>query len=511
MLIRRFALVSTASLVIGLFAVAGVVRAEDSLWQTDFAAAKAKAKAEKKLMLVDFTGSNWCGWCKMLVAEVFSKEAFKTEAPKKFVLVELDFPHDKKLEQQSAALKKQNKELAAKYKIQGFPTILVMDADGKVVARTGYQRGGPEKYVKHLVKIFDANEDVVKLNKELVAAKGLERAKILDKLIDDYIVLGTEVNDIPAWDKEIVKLDAENKGGLKVKHQFRMLMAEFSELRDNQSVAEAKAVAEKMLALPGISSEQQMDAYLGLSQLYRGSRQYAEANAAADKALAVPGITGEQKQGAYMAKCECEFAQGNFVGVVACLKKGIESAPNSEDAEQFKVIIEQFKPKAEAQQAIGKLKAELANVKGLERAKLLDKLIEAWEKVGGRSRDVSAQQVDKWSREIVALDADGKANLKKKYEFRNLMGDAMKLQGKVVEYRAAIEKALALPGLTGEQIQLSRVALARSYLSENDAKNGLEQLQKAVDAAPDTPLGQNIKNSMASIKEQMEANKPKKN
>ncbi len=353
MSIRRFVLVSAAALAVGLFALADVVRAEDKLWQTDFAAAKAKAKAENKLLLVDFTGSDWCGWCMKLVSEVFSKEAFKAEAPKKFVLVELDYPHAKK---QSDELKKQNKELLAKYKVQGYPTILVMNAEGTVIAKTGYQQGGPEKYVKHLVKFVEVHDDVLAKTKELPQAQGLDRAKLLDKLIDDYIALDNETADIAAWDKEIVKLDADNKAGLKNKHEFRILMADANALREKQQLPEAKA--------------------------------------AIDKALALTGISGEQKQDAYMAKTECCFGQGDFVGVVTALKSGIEAAPDTDQAKQFKEIIERFKPMADAQVAIVKLKVELPNLKGLKRAKALDTLIEAWDKIGGRSRDVSAQQVE---------------------------------------------------------------------------------------------------------------------
>ena len=106
-------------LALGLFARRG--SAAEDLWQTDFKAAQAQAKKEKKFLLVDFTGSDWCGWCIKLHNEVFDKEAFKSEAPKQFVLVELDFPHQKK---QSDELKKQNKELSEKYNIEGFPTVL---------------------------------------------------------------------------------------------------------------------------------------------------------------------------------------------------------------------------------------------------------------------------------------------------------------------------------------------------------------------------------------------------
>jgi len=120
-------------------------------WMTDFDAAKAKAKAENKAMLVDFTGSDWCGWCIKLDKEVFSKAAFKDYASENLVLVEIDFPRKK---EQSAELKAQNQALAEKYGIRGFPTILIMDGDGKVLKKTGYRRGGPEKYIEHLKGIL---------------------------------------------------------------------------------------------------------------------------------------------------------------------------------------------------------------------------------------------------------------------------------------------------------------------------------------------------------------------
>ena len=108
-----------AALALGcMCAFAPAVRGEEGLWQTDFSAAKAKAKSEKKFLLVDFTGSDWCIWCKRLKAEVFDKDEFQNEAPKHFVLVELDFPSTKKLPDE---LKQQNETLQKKYEIHGFP------------------------------------------------------------------------------------------------------------------------------------------------------------------------------------------------------------------------------------------------------------------------------------------------------------------------------------------------------------------------------------------------------
>ena len=103
---------------------------EQDLWIQDFAAAKARAKAEKKDLLVDFTGSDWCGWCIKLDNEVFGEEAFQAEAPKHFVLVKLDYPRDKSILTEEIIA--QNAALQATYAIQGFPTILLMTADGDV-------------------------------------------------------------------------------------------------------------------------------------------------------------------------------------------------------------------------------------------------------------------------------------------------------------------------------------------------------------------------------------------
>lgn len=124
-------------------------------WMTDFEAAKAKAKAENKHMLLDFTGSDWCGWCIKLDKEVFSKDAFKKYAAESLVLVELDFPTPKI--KQSAELVKQNKALAKKYAIRGYPTIIVLSPEGELVDQTGYQRGGAEAYVDHIKEIVASN------------------------------------------------------------------------------------------------------------------------------------------------------------------------------------------------------------------------------------------------------------------------------------------------------------------------------------------------------------------
>jgi protein disulfide-isomerase len=116
-------------------------------WGEDFEAAKAAAAKDTKPILVDFTGSDWCGWCIKLDKEVFSKKEFKDYAKDNLILLSLDFPHEKK---QSSKLKKQNEALSKKFGVEGFPTVLLLDAEGKKIAETGYQEGGAAKYVEHL-------------------------------------------------------------------------------------------------------------------------------------------------------------------------------------------------------------------------------------------------------------------------------------------------------------------------------------------------------------------------
>jgi protein disulfide-isomerase len=107
-------------------------------WQSDYTKGLAKAKAENKQVLLDFTGSDWCGPCIELRKRVLSSKEFAAYAAKNLVLVEIDYPQRKK---QSAELKTQNEKLSKQYGIdeKGFPTIVLLDPDGKVIREfTGY-------------------------------------------------------------------------------------------------------------------------------------------------------------------------------------------------------------------------------------------------------------------------------------------------------------------------------------------------------------------------------------
>jgi thioredoxin-related protein len=124
------------------------VSAAEGEWLTDFEKAKEKAKAENKMVLMDFTGSDWCPPCKALHKNVLTSPEFVEFAKKNLVLVEVDFPNKKP---QSAELKKANKVLAKKFTIEAYPTIVVLDSNGKELSKkAGY---GGEKAKEFIAKI----------------------------------------------------------------------------------------------------------------------------------------------------------------------------------------------------------------------------------------------------------------------------------------------------------------------------------------------------------------------
>lgn len=141
-----FAVGIAAALTLG---AAGSVWA-DSEWETDLQKAQAQAKTNNKLVFVDFTGSDWCGYCIRLNREILSKPEFKDYANKNLVLVEIDFPRAKS---QSVDLRKKNQELAQQYDIQGFPTIVVLNGNGRMIWRfDGYFPDGPQAFIAELEK-----------------------------------------------------------------------------------------------------------------------------------------------------------------------------------------------------------------------------------------------------------------------------------------------------------------------------------------------------------------------
>lgn len=123
-------------------------------WSTDLEAAFKEAKEKDKPVLVEFTGSDWCPPCIAMRKNVFSKKEFVEKASESFILVELDFPRGDK------ELKEKNQPYAEKYKIEGYPTVILFDSDGEEFTRFfASQYPTTEKFLAHLEKALE-NKDL---------------------------------------------------------------------------------------------------------------------------------------------------------------------------------------------------------------------------------------------------------------------------------------------------------------------------------------------------------------
>ena len=115
-------------------------------WITDWDEAARESKRTGKPIMMNFTGSDWCGWCIKLKKEVFSTDTFKEWADKKVVLLELDFPRGKELPKE---LQAQNQRLAQKFRPSGYPSIVWADHEGNQIGtHYGYGEGGPDAWIK---------------------------------------------------------------------------------------------------------------------------------------------------------------------------------------------------------------------------------------------------------------------------------------------------------------------------------------------------------------------------
>lgn len=124
---------------------------EPGTWLTDYSLALRLSQESGKPVLINFTGSDWCPWCFRLRDEVFAQDTFIKFAKENLILLMIDFPMHKKLPPEQVKI---NEALQEKYGIEGYPTVVMVNAEGKEIARTGYREGGADNYVVHLKELL---------------------------------------------------------------------------------------------------------------------------------------------------------------------------------------------------------------------------------------------------------------------------------------------------------------------------------------------------------------------
>ncbi len=175
-------------------------------WDTDYEAALARAEREGKAVLVDFTGSDWCGYCIRLRSEVLEEPHFRAWAGEHFVLLEVDMPKNPKFDEEQRA---QNQMLCKKYGVDGFPTLLVLDSQGNALGGLFGYEGNPDI----VREILTRGLTVQGLLTQARQASGEEKLRLM---VDAWRLLPEELQQLNAPLKiEIMDNDAADYSGLR--------------------------------------------------------------------------------------------------------------------------------------------------------------------------------------------------------------------------------------------------------------------------------------------------------
>ncbi|MCI7699243.1 MAG: thioredoxin family protein [Akkermansia sp.] len=211
-------------------------------WMTDFDAAKARAAKEGKAVLIDFTGSDWCGYCIKLRRDVFDKDDFTNYARDKFVLLEIDQPHKIKMPPEKLAA---NRKLAESYGVDGYPTVLVVDSEGTLM-------GGFCGYPGSADEVQDLLDNAYDNYKKLRNAGKDKKLEVLRSIYDGLDEDLQECAD--SLRRAIIAADPEDKAGLRksmaAKEERRGILDELHEAPTPQLCLEIIEAH-----LPGISAE----------------------------------------------------------------------------------------------------------------------------------------------------------------------------------------------------------------------------------------------------------------
>jgi len=298
--------------------MASFAHAEGDGWIVDFEKAKETAAKEKKDILMDFTGSDWCGYCIKLHDEVFTKDEFAKEAPKSFVLLKLDFPKD--TSKQTKAEIDQNSKLNEQYKVSGYPTIFLADTKGRPYGKlVGYDGTPAGDYMKKLLEMQKVRVQRDDLFGKAEQAKELEKAKLLDQalsLLDAELVLAMYRDEM----EQIVALDKDNTATLKGKYE-NILLLEKVQKQINEIVQK--------------NQEKPKECMAALDALFNEIKP-----------------TGVVAQEILYARAFMKYQSKDMVGARADLDTALKAEPNSPKAEEIRQVIEQvFNKKEEDKEA----------------------------------------------------------------------------------------------------------------------------------------------------------------
>lgn len=191
-----------------------------TIWHRDYPTALAEAKAEKKSLLIVFTGTDWIDICARFYDDILGQPAFMDAVSDKFTLLKLEYPKDGRLPREEAAQKALLRDV---YRVRGFPTVILCGTDGRPFGVNGYQPLPPKEYAEQIVSIADTYEDGQRSVEAAQALEGVEKAKAINRAIPD--LSGVLIARFYQPEMEAV-LAADEKDELKLAEPYGKLIAE---------------------------------------------------------------------------------------------------------------------------------------------------------------------------------------------------------------------------------------------------------------------------------------------
>jgi protein disulfide-isomerase len=194
-------------------------------WLSDFDEGVAAAEAQNKPLLVYFSGSDWCSWCQKLDSEVLAQETFQDRVSERFIFVQVDFPRRTPLSEEQQAT---NDALRRRFAVRGFPTIMLLDSNGRVMETTGYRPGGADSYSEYLLQIAEEHEA---LNESLANLKQMDTAAV-QNLFEHARRLGRED-----------AMEAAFLAGMSREDNVYFLLEEYRRLTDSENLQDEEVTA----------------------------------------------------------------------------------------------------------------------------------------------------------------------------------------------------------------------------------------------------------------------------
>ena len=469
-----------------------VMPEDDGIWTVNMDFAKKIAKEKDLKLLILFTGSDWCHWCKLLNEEVFSKDAFQQEVVKMFVPVKLDFPSAVKFPEE---IRKSYEAEMKKYDVRGYPTVVLTDCEGNAFAVTGYQPGGEEAYLSSLKNYIQAKDELDAKVAELKdgdAAAGQE----LYNALEEY---AARFKDAPCIKEGLKKYYdicrakcPEISRALEREEKIKQRLAEIDEqYKIGEGYDPSEATPEK--------AEQAVADYQAVIDSFK--------------------LEGEKKQEillkialVYTIVQEDEKAQ-------EYLDKAVEAAPDSEFAE----MIKERRAANEIEELMDNVNQMVIDDKKDDALKAIDERLEGEEDMNNKIMLTSV----KAEIQVLFDDIEGaKENFNKCIEmcgneeateqFKTRLNELdpfnktvtqsqlYSLRGNPKGMIEAIDKAIEQYDPDPASLQKALFMQAQAYMEANDQAKAEETIKKTIEAAPDTDLAQMLSEQLKRM-EQMKA------